>query len=469
VGLRRRAVLATGVLAILAVAALVAGAIELHGGTASAARSTASPLRTKASGRSIAWIDKGIDVVGGPVASGGKVLVLVLHQDRSTWLTAIDPRTGSVSWSFRWSFSEITAGVITTPLAHGGTTLLLAPGAANDGLVRLEGVQIATGRVIWRGASRVYVTDAPSACPRPLGHAGFCIVVALPTGSNGLLAISPVNGQMIATVPNIERAISTGPGIYEAPTSNPVLVDVRTPGGMRWSKTVEALFGEKHNPNYGWDLDRYGGVDVGTVFRQVRGRQVALGVETTSGIDDANGRRIWTDPGIFQCGGVSGLRIAFLCRVTGTATIPQSSGTLVLSKDARAAIEGFDPATGRINWRVPVTDMANLLTGNVAIADSHHLVVTTRGVHRLLDLTTGKLTAAHATYWCMHAHEFTIVPPTGISNQRVGSSYANPCDERRRIATGLPRPTPTVGASIAGRFIYATRLGLVASNEPAPQ
>ena len=40
-------------------------------------------------------------------------------------------------------------------------------------------------------------------------------------------------------------------------------------------------------------------------------------------------------------------------------------------------LEGFDPATGKLTWKVPVGGPADLLLRNVANADAHRIVVTT--------------------------------------------------------------------------------------------
>jgi len=94
-------------------------------------------------GASPAWVDGGLHVVGGPVASGGRVVVLVSSPDRSVWLEAVDAKTGAVKWKLPEGFSGITAGVVTDPVVHDGIVLALVPaGARTSRLVRLEGVRV---------------------------------------------------------------------------------------------------------------------------------------------------------------------------------------------------------------------------------------------------------------------------------------------------------------------------------------
>jgi hypothetical protein len=409
------------------------------------------------------WVDKGLNVVGGPVAGGGKVLVLVRSADKTTWLEAVDPANGKVSWKYKWAFSAITAGVITPPLAHGNVALLLAAGAKNDGRVRLEGIEISTGRVLWRGGHTVYVADAPSACPQSLGAQAFCVVIFPPTGGSGLIAIAPESGLELAVVPNVIRAMSTTAGVYQAAARTPTLVDIRVPGGVRWTKTVTSLYGANHNPDYGWDLDVYGTVDVGTISHKNTTKPIQLGGDTTIGVSESTGRRLWSIPGLFQCGGASGLRVPFTCHLTGTVVSP-TPGKLIPSRDATVTIEGFDTTTGKITWQQQVGDIANLLVGNVAIADASHIAVTTpRGGKRLLDLTTGRMTAATGrVYWCARLTPFTINPPKRTSNFRVGSSHISPCEADKRPAPRPGAPADIFGASAGGVFVYAAPTGLTA-------
>jgi len=327
-----------------AAAALVAAGVA----TVAAAEHRASASTTARQADRAVWVDKGMDVVGGPVSGGGKALVLVRSADKATWLEAIDPASGNVTWKYRWGFSDITSGVITPPIAHGNVALLLTPGAKNDGLVRLEGIEISTGRVIWRGGRTIYVADAPTACPQSLGAQAFCVVFILPTGGSGLIAIAPETGLELALVPNVIRAMSTTAGVYQASTRTPTLVDVRVPGGVRWTKTVTSLYGANHSPDYGWDLDVYGNVDVGTISHKNTTKPIQLAGDTTIGVSESTGRRLWNIAGLFQCGGASGLRVAFTCRLTGTVASP-SPGKLVPSKDASVTIEGFE--IGRASCR----------------------------------------------------------------------------------------------------------------------
>jgi putative pyrroloquinoline-quinone binding quinoprotein len=446
--------IAAGVLAC-AVAGSVAVAVAVAAGDA-------APVSTS----SVAWTDPDIHVVGGPVAAGGRALVLVVAPNRSVFLEAVDPRTGAVRWKLPAGFSEITAGVASEPLAHGGVALALVPAAgATSALVRIEGVSIATGAVAWRSHLPVLVTDAPTMCPPPLGARAFCIVAgAAPSSPTGLIALSPRTGAVLATVPNIERLMSVQAGLYEAYDVRSILSEVRMPGGAVWSKGVSGLFGSGYDPNYGWDFGRYGSLEVGSVGNKPTGRTIELGASKAIGLSQATGDVVWTRPGAFQCYGSAGLLAPYLCLMTGTAT-PTAAGAFATSKDATMTLEGLDPKTGRITWRQKVGAIPDMLLGNVAIdGASRQVVASPQGKKLVLDLLTGstRVPGAREAFWCARFNLFRIRPAKGLSAERVGSSRYTSCDSRKHAVAGVAPPSSVAGVTVGKMFVWASTQGLEA-------
>jgi outer membrane protein assembly factor BamB len=433
-----------------------------------AAAAVAWPLSSPA-GASPAWVDRGLHVVGGPVAAGGRVVVLVSAPDRSVWLEAVDAKTGAVKWKLPEGFSAITAGVVTAPVVDDGIVLALVPaGGRTSALVRLEGVRVASGAIAWRGRAPAVVTDGPTSCPAPLGPHGFCLVAASsPSTSPSLVALSAPHGTVEATVPGVQRLMSTTPGLYQTSGRPSVLVGVRTPGGTDWGQRVSALFGAGYDPDYGWVFDRFGAVEAGSVGRTpVGGNTVALGTGKTVGLSSATGKRLWSDRGVFECFGVDGLPGPWLCRLTGTATA-SASGKITASADSTLTLEGFDPATGGIRWRVPTahTEVAAMLGSDVALADADRLLVRSRqGRELVVDLRSGTTSrpARGQVFWCAHANFFKINPPLGIGAQRVGSSLYGPCDAARHAVTGAPPQAAPAVARAAGMRVWASPSGLEA-------
>jgi hypothetical protein len=406
-----------------------------------------------------AWFDRGMHVVGGPVAAEGRVLVLVSAANKSVWLEAVDPHTGKVAWKVPEAFSLITPGVEVAPLAHGRIALAIVPDVAANGLVRLEGIDISSGATKWKSQAAVVVRDAPTSCPKPLGKRAFCVVAEGSSFPPTLIAISTVTGSASASVPNIERQM--GPDVYEAVSVEPVLVGVRTPGGVAWAKTVKSLFGPDYGPNYGWNFDTFGSVDVAEVGMRPVGKTLNLGTSMTLGLDAATGKRMWVEHASFECGGAMGIRAPFLCAMTGTASF--RAGHLALSKNATGVLEGFVPATGKITWRVPIGHLAPLLMGNIEVKDEHHVLVwPPHGQPRLLDLVSGTTTLPNPgqIFWCMKENIFKIRPPKGISASRVGSSFVTPCDASgRSVGTVVPPPGDAV-ATVDGMVVWASPAGL---------
>lgn len=434
-----------------------------------AAAAVVWPVGSPAGGSS-AWFDRGLHVVGGPVAAGGRVVVLVSAPDRSVWLEAVDAKTGAVRWKLPEGFSAITAGVVTAPLVHDGIVLALVPaGGRRSPLVRLEGVRVASGAVAWRGRAPAVVTDAPTSCPAPLGARGFCLVAASsPSTPPGLVALSAASGMVEATVPGIQRLMSTTPGLYQTSGRPSALVGVHTPGGTGWGRRVSALFGAGYDPDYGWNFDLFGSVEAGSVGRApAGGTTIALDTGKMVGLSTSTGKRLWSDRGVFECFGVDGLPGPWLCRLTGTATAT-ASGKITASADATLTLEGFDPASGRIRWRVAAghDGIAAMLRGDVAVADAHRLLVRSpQGRELLVDLRSGATAkpAPGQIFWCAHANFFTITPPLGVgSPQRVGSSRYTPCDAARHTVSAVPSTLVAAIAQAAGMRVWASPSGLEA-------
>jgi outer membrane protein assembly factor BamB len=437
------------------------------GAAALAAAAVVWPVGSPA-GASPAWVDRGLHVVGGPVAAGGRVVVLVSAHDGSVWLEAVDAKTGAVKWKLPEEFSGITAGVVTAPVVHDGIVLALVPTGRTSPLVRLEGVRVASGAVAWRRQAPAVVTDAPTSCPAPLGPRGFCLVAASSLSTPPVLvALSASSGTVEATVPGIQRLMSTTPGLYQTSDRPSVLVGVRTPGGTDWGQRVSAFFGTGYDPDYGWNFDRLGAVEAGSVGRVPVGHNtVALDTGKTVGLSSATGKRLWSDRGVFECFGVDGLPGPWLCRLTGTATAT-ASGKITASADATLTLEGFDPATGGIHWRVPTarSEIAAMLGGDVAVADTNRLLVRSpQGRALVVDLRSGATSppAPGQVFWCAHANFFKINPPLGVNALRVGSSRYGPCDAAGHAVTAVPSASAPAIAQAAGMRVWASPSGLEA-------
>jgi hypothetical protein len=195
---------------------------------------------------------------------------------------------------------------------------------------------------------------------------------------------------------------------------------------------------------------------------------VALDTVKTVGLSGDTGKRLWSDRGAFECFGVDGIPGPWMCRLTGKATLT-ASGKITASTDATLTLEGFDPASGRIRWRVPSgrNGITAMLSGDVAIADANRLLVPSpRGRKLIADVRTGatRPAAPRQVFWCAHANFFKINPPLGVgSPQRVGASLYEPCNAAGRAVTAPP-PTSIPGLAQAdGMRVWASPAGLQAT------
>ncbi len=410
------------------------------------------------------WFDPGLHVVGGPVNVAGRVVVLVSEPNHAVWLEGIDRASGKVRWKRPFAFSGITPGVAFPPVAVGKVVLALDPGRRKDGIVRLEGVRADSGAVAWRGHVQAYIHDAPAACPPPLGKRAVCLVAETAASSSELIAISS-GGRVVARIPGIERQMGDPPdGLFQATGSPSVLVGVRTPGGLRWRMRVAALFGQKYDPDNGWVFDRVGPMEVGSVGEARSGMTVDLGSTRVVGFSGTTGKKRWGRAGEFVCGGGPGLTGAWLCDMKGTITAGPDLRPKV-SSNASVTLTGFRPATGATTWTMRVGDIADLLFGNVALKDKHRIVVTDlHGAKHVLDLRSGasRRPARGESFWCSKLNQFTIVPPKGITRQRMGQSYLQPCDAAQRTAEAVTAPPRNLSARFGSISVWAQPGGLVA-------
>jgi hypothetical protein len=337
--------------------------------------------------------------------------------------------------------------------------------------VRIEGVSLISGKVVWTKPGGVLVADAPSACPKPLGKVAFCLTVAVGPTQSILVALLAANGNVLETVPNMSRSLANQPGLYEASGKTPTVEDVAIPGGVRWAEKVATLFGPGHDPNFGWNFDRFGSVEVGTVARIVPGITpqtkvitIPLGGDETVGFSATTGKRLWTLPGFLQCDGVPVPHVPYLCVFTGTAVV-RAAGGFTPSRGATVTIEGFDPASGKVTWRHRISDLSDLVLGNAAIKDKDHLVITslTGNRRQVLDLTTGALSppAPAEVFWCAHLNRFQVAPTQGIANDnRQGSSFYEPCNDAMNSVSAFGQPPQFAGTTVGGSHVWSTPTSL---------
>jgi hypothetical protein len=450
-----------------------AAAVAVLALTTALVRGAAAERLGAATSAGVAWSDRGMHVVGGPVAASGRVLVIVSAPDHSVWLEAIRPANGAVAWKVRYGFSAITAAAAANPLAAAGIAFALVPVSPASSIVQLEGIRIATGKAVWHGPAVAIVTDIPTACPGEAGNAYFCLTVVTSATRTNLVVLSARDGKVLASVPDVTRLMSDpiAPALYEWAGKQPALLQITFPGGLRWKVPFSRLFGADHDPDFGWDFTQVGGIGVGSLGQVIPGvtaktkvLDAPLGGYETAGFSETTGKLLWRRPGLFQCGDALGLPTAFLCVLSGSAIETAAEG-FTPTKGSTLTIEGLDLATGAITWRHRVGDIGQFVQGDVALADDDHVVVHVGARLRVLDLATGALAkpAAGQVFWCGQANSFVLAPPTGLSDlYRQGQTLFAPCSASMHpLSPASLQSAPSVAATtIDGMAVWAGGGGL---------
>ena len=229
------------------------------------------------SGQSSGWTDNSLHVVGSPVVAGGVVLVIDVTSGHQLELSAIDPTSGSVRWSHPYSASEITPGVAFGPTVLGNTVLALSPeSGTSDPGVYVRGIDVSTGKVLWSVPQAVVLGDAPAVCA---GGESFCLATYVSDTETDLAILDPTTGTVVGAIRGPERNMAVAqPGsvsegdLWQTSASVPTLLQTSPTGEQAWTKTVASLFGgSQYDPDYGWDFQIEGPLDVGSVGPKTSG------------------------------------------------------------------------------------------------------------------------------------------------------------------------------------------------------
>jgi hypothetical protein len=117
-----------------------------------------------------------------------------------------------------------------------------------------------------------------------------------------------------------------------------------------------------------------------------------------------------------------------------------------------------------------VSDPVPLLSADVVLQDSHHVVIKVPGKGlELLDTLTGALTVASPStrYWCASLAPFPVVAIAHDpgSNERIGDPTVVACSATGHHESGLPTDAWSyAGVSGGGLFIWPAAHGLEAAH-----
>jgi hypothetical protein len=403
-----------------------------------------------------------LHLVGGPVASDGRLLVINVTASRSLQLSAIDPATETVVWQRPYSASGITPGEPFPPSVFGDIAIDFSPTPDTTSVTgQILGIDIANGAVAWTHSGTGVAGDAPVACGGPNT---FCLSWVSDI-TQSLIEVNATNGSLLRTIPNVERDLGTN--LYQGDQTNPTLIQIGRQGQMLWQSPASSVFGTVNdNPDSGWDVDPLGLLDVGSLGPVVVPQtSIDFNSATTTGFAIATGRPVWTDAGLYNCSGsLEIFSTPTLCRLHGTATRTTSGG--VSTAGVTLTLEGFNTQTGKVTWSRPDQNLIGLIgTGGLPFEDGDHIVIKQRGTDLILDLATGEVrpVSSGQVFWCATTPTVQVIAPTGsgFPNERSATDQFFGCNAAGAAVSTHPTGQPTlVGVVLGGKFFWPTPHGL---------
>lgn len=277
-------------------------------------------------------------------------------------------------------------------------------------------------------------------------------------------------GSLIRTIGNVARGL--GRNLYQTQDTSPTLLEIGSKGQLLWQKTTASIFGPSSlNPNYGWDIDPHGLLNVGSLANPPQDRSYNVGAITTTGFDIATGAPVWSDPGMYNCEGtLEFLSAPVLCRFTGSVTA-NSRGAESLAGVA-LTLEGFDVQTGAVTWSQSVENVSPFAQiGNLAFVDNNHVVIEQNGRDVILNTTSGAIAPLPQgqILWCSKAPYLKVTASSGSgeTNERAATSQYFGCTSAGVAVPGYPTTQPSVvGVNLDGKFFWPSAHGIAV--QPAP-
>jgi len=404
-----------------------------------------------------------LDVVSSPVAAGSTAVVITVNASHALQLTGVDPVSHKVLWRMPYSASGVTPGEYLAPAVANGIVLDAAPAAKQSNpVVRLSGIDAATGKKMWSLPSALLLSDNPAPC---VENQDFCVTGYNSDQSTELAILNASTGQPANIVSGPSRAL--GPNLYQSDSSTPTLEQLTSAGAIGWTQPASTIFGPGYDPGDGWNIWPVGSLNVGSLGATASGNSENFGAIKTVGFSIATGTALWTVPGSYMCmGPLMFLSTQVACQYSGTVKRPKAGATLSL-KGVSLKLAGFNPASGAVAWTQPVSDVKAMTSGNgLRFLDGTRLVVKVPGGKSVtLDTATGTTSPVKSatTLWCQKLPIYKVTAFKGEEGggMRQSAPVHYPCTSNGKPTSNLPANFPTtVGATVNGVYIWASPKGL---------
>jgi hypothetical protein len=260
-------------------------------------------------------------------------------------------------------------------------------------------------------------------------------------------------------------------------------------GVVWWRSPIGDHFPLLHTTDRGWHFELYesdavhvGSVGRGPVFQDDDYVHWNLAQASTAAISASDGSARWRHDGTsFACSGkvavvreVSGGRWEtwpVRCRYRGTSRYDKGAGTSTYA-DLDVVVEGFEVASGRTTWSVPLGAAVAFMHEAAAatvVSDSEVLVQAETGpvAVSLADGATRRPGAGEA-FWCAtRVVEFeyreTLRLASGSVNTWRGGTLFDPCTANGEPTSAVPATVASYhGVTVGERTVVSTGRGLVA-------
>lgn len=347
---------------VAAVLALVLG-LSAVGCTTSGGGPATAPVPST-TGPHSSWLDG--SRLPKPVSTLRRVGRLVAYLTRGATgeprLVAVDPDTGSVSWSTRAAVSEQPPGVQLGLGGVRGDLLLLAPNEAGgpDLVERVD----ASGRVVW-ATPVAHPQRAPDQCGAQVcvATAGGTVLLAADDGSATRGATLPARAQEVDAEGS--QSLAVVPGATTTDRAATVLGLPRRNSQAGWQRTLGQLFGADQVTSYmGWDGRRYDGT---WVLMLAHVSEFAAGQRpdfpyrqpgaSVAAFSTRDGAPRWHRTDVAICEPFTSARSLVLCSPNVTYPSADGLGTSMVS-----SLTVIDPRTGRTTFRVDLDEPLDLFS-----------------------------------------------------------------------------------------------------------
>jgi hypothetical protein len=405
-----------------------------------------------------------LEVVSTPVVAGTTAVVVTVNASHALQLTGVDPASHKVLWRVPYSASGVTPGEYLAPAVANGIVLDAAPAAnQSNPLVRLSGIDAATGKMVWSIPSALLLSDNPAPC---VENQDFCITGYNSDQSTELAVLTASTGQRTNTVSGPSRAL--GPNLYQSDSSTPTLEQLTSTGTIGWTHSATAIFGPGYDPGDGWNIWPVGSLNVGSLGATASGNSMNFGAIKTVGFSIATGTALWTVPGSYMCmGPLMFLSTHVACQYSGTVKKPKAGATLSL-KGVSLKLAGFNPTSGAVAWTQSVSSDVRAMTSGdgLRFLDDTRLVVHVPGGKSVtLNTATGTTSPVKSAtiLWCQKLPIYKVTAFKGEEGggMRQSAPVYYPCTSSGMPTSKLPANFPsTIGATVNGVYLWASPKGL---------